>query len=68
MQMIQGTLRDILKKRLAFGPVTPQNCVVGQKFATHAIVFKTFLMWACFYHSLKDLKVGVAHPRDEIGS
>ncbi len=35
---------------------TPQNCVV-----------ETFLMWACFWHSLEDFKVGVAHPRGEIG-
>ena len=25
-------------------------------------------MWACFWHSLKDLKVGVVHPRCDIGS
>ena len=28
----------------------------------------TFLMWACFWHSLRDLKVDVAHPHFEIGS
>ena len=68
MQMIQGTLRVVLKKWLANGPATPpQNCVVGQKIVAHALFSKTFLMWACFWHSLKDFKVGVAHPRGEIG-
>ena len=60
-------LRDVLKKVATFGPLTHQNCVVGQKIATHATVFEIFLMWACFWHSLKDFKVGVAHPRCKIG-
>ncbi len=66
--MIQGTLRDVLKKKWpANDPATQQNCVVGHKIAGHTIFFKTFLMWACFWHSLKDFKVSVAHPRGEIG-
>ncbi len=27
-------------------------CVVGQKIVAHTHFFKTFLMWACFWHSL----------------
>ncbi len=66
MQMVQDTLRDVLKKQLAsFRPVDPPklcNC------RPRTFFFKTFWVWACFWHSLKDFKVGVAHPCGEIGT
>ncbi len=45
----------------------PPNCVGGQKIVAQVHFFKTFFMWAWFWHSFKDIKVGVAHPRREIG-
>ncbi len=45
----------------------PPNCVGWQKIVAQAHFFKTFFMWAWFWHSFKDIKVGVAHPRREIG-
>ncbi len=66
--MIQDTLRDVLKKWPANGPATPQNCVVGQKIVAHAHFFQNFLDVGVVLSFLKDFKVGVAHPRGEIGS
>ena len=69
MQMIRLQCQGRFEKKWpAFSALTHQNCVVGKKIATHATAFETFLMWACFWHSLKNFKVGVAHPRCEIGS
>ncbi len=71
MQMIEGTLSDVLKNWPAFNlpmPPRPKLCGRAKKFRPHKFFFKTILMWACFWHSLKDFKVGVTHPRGEIGS
>ncbi len=66
MQMIQDILRDVRKKWPANGLPTPQLC--GWANNCHPrYFFQNFLDVGVFWHSLKDFKVGVAHPRDEIG-
>ncbi len=67
MQTIQGTLRDILEKVAGVRPGHPTKLCGRAKNCLPHNFFKTFLTWACFWHSLKDFKVGVAHPHGEIG-
>ncbi len=61
VQMIQGTLRDVLKKVAGERPGDPTKLCGQAKNCRplHTIFFKTFLMCACFGHSLKDFKVGM---------
>ena len=63
---IQGILRDVLKKSGRLSARRPSQTVwSGKKNCHPRTIFKTFLMWACFWHSLK---MGVAHPSDKICS
>ena len=58
MQMIQDTLRDVLKKSGQLS--APKLCGWTKNCHPHNV--------GCFWHSLKDFKEGVAHLHDEIGS
>ncbi len=53
----------IIKTISCFSSFLQDN--VHKKYA-HTFFFQTFLMWACFRHRLKDVKVVVVHLHGEI--
>ncbi len=60
MQMIQGTLRDVLKKVAGERPGDPTKLCDWAKNCRPHKFFQNFLDVGMFWHSLKDFKVGVA--------
>ena len=63
-QMIQGPLRDVLKKEVNFRPGDPLKLCGQAKNRRLHTFFQNFLdVGVC----LKDFKVGVAHQCGEIG-
>ncbi len=68
VQIIQNTLGDIVRKVASFWPADLPNLAAGQKHCCPHKFFQNIFDVPCFWHSLKDFKVGAAHARGEIGN